>query len=123
MKRARARPAARSGHHETFAALSDPVRLAVVERLRERPHRAGELAEALAMTAPALSRHLKVLRKSGLIVDDAVEEDARVRLYRLRPEAFANLRDWLSEVQSFWEDQLASLQAHAQATTTDKQRR
>ncbi len=121
MKKA-AKAATPAVDHHTFAALSDPVRLSVVGLLRERPYRAGELAQALAMTAPALSRHLKVLRKSGLIVDDTVDEDARVRLYRLRPEAFADLRDWLSEVESFWEDQLASLQAHAQAASNTRRR-
>jgi DNA-binding transcriptional ArsR family regulator len=71
----------------TLAALSDSTRRAVVDLLRKKPYRAGELADALAMTPAALSRHLRVLRKSGLIVDDEVEDDARVKLYRLKPEA------------------------------------
>src|SRR5450755_288186 len=92
----------------TLAALSDPTRRAVVDLLLKKPRRAGELAAALEMSAPALSRHLRVLRRSGLITDDEVEDDARVRLYRLRPEAFASLRDWLGEVEGFWGDQLRS---------------
>ncbi len=98
-----------------LSALSDPTRRAVVDLLRTQPRRAGELADALDMSAPALSRHLRVLRQSGVITDDAVEEDARVRLYRLRPETFSTLRGWLDEVESFWGDQLQSFKAHAEA--------
>jgi DNA-binding transcriptional ArsR family regulator len=99
----------------TLAALSDPTRRAVVDLLRTQPRRAGELAEALGMSAPALSRHLRVLRENGVITDDAVEEDARVRLYRLQPETFATLRGWLDEVESFWGEQLQSFKAHAES--------
>ena len=87
---------------KTFAALGDPTRLAVINLLRDRPHRAGELATALQMSAPALSRHLRVLRKSGLIADDEPDSDARVRLYRLQPAAFASMREWLTEVEALW---------------------
>ncbi|HEX7557860.1 MAG TPA: metalloregulator ArsR/SmtB family transcription factor [Usitatibacter sp.] len=99
----------------TLAALSDPTRRAVIDLLRKKPRRAGEIAAALEMSAPAVSRHLRVLRRSGLITDDEVEDDARVRLYRLKPEAFASLRDWLGEVEDFWGEQLRSLKAHATA--------
>ena len=98
----------------TLAALSDPTRRSVVDLLRKQPRRAGELAAALDMNPAALSRHLRILRKSGLIVDDEVEDDERVRLYRLRPEAFASLRDWLGEVEAFWGTQLESFKAHAE---------
>jgi len=97
-----------------LAALSDPTRRAVIDLLRKKPCRAGELADALAVSAPALSRHLRILRRSGLIADDEVEEDARVRLYRLKPEAFLPLRDWLGEVESFWGGQLQSFKALAE---------
>lgn len=99
---------------DAFAALADPTRRAVVELLRQRPHRAGELAEALAMTPPALSRHLRLLRQSGLIVDDEPADDARVRLYRLQPEGFAALEGWVDGVRSMWTDQLAAFQAHVE---------
>ena len=98
----------------TLAALSDPTRRAVIDLLRVQPRRAGELAEALSMNAAALSRHLRVLRKSGLIKDDEVEHDARVRLYSLQPEAFVSLRDWLNEVEAFWGGQLQSFKHHAE---------
>ena len=100
---------------KTFAALGDPTRLAVINLLRDRPYRAGELASALHMSAPALSRHLRVLRKSGLIADDEPDSDARVRLYRLQPAAFASMREWLTEVEAFWGVQLDAFKAHAEA--------
>ena len=98
----------------TLAALADPTRRAVIDLLRSRPRRAGELAEGLAMNAAALSRHLRVLRRSGLIEGATPDEDARVRLYRLRPDAFASLRDWLTEVESFWGEQLQAFKRHAE---------
>ena len=79
----------------TLSALSDPTRRAVVDLLRRKPLRAGEIAERLEMSPPALSRHLRVLRKAGLIVDEEPEHDARVRLYRLDPRAFSSLKAWL----------------------------
>ena len=99
----------------TLAALADPTRRAVVDLLRRKPRRAGELADAIAVSPPALSRHLRILRRSGIIAGDEVEEDARVRLYRLQPAAFVSLRDWLGEVEAFWGDQLQSFKAHAEA--------
>jgi DNA-binding transcriptional ArsR family regulator len=67
---------------EMFAALADPARRGVVDLLRKKPRRAGELASALSISAARMSQHLRVLRKGGLIEDDDVEDDARVRLYR-----------------------------------------
>jgi DNA-binding transcriptional ArsR family regulator len=68
----------------TLAALADPHRRRVVDLLRERPHRAGELAEAVGLTPPAMSRHLRALRQSGLVEESHPEFDARVRVYALR---------------------------------------
>lgn len=99
---------------DTFSALSDPTRRAVVDLLRSRPLRAGEIAAQLGITPPALSRHLRVLRRAGLVVDDEPEHDARVRLYRLNPKAFSSLKAWLGEVESFWDGQLDSLRKHAE---------
>jgi DNA-binding transcriptional ArsR family regulator len=99
---------------DALAALADPTRRAVVDLLRQRAHRAGELAEALALSPPALSRHLRVLKRSGLVADDEPEHDARVRLYRLRPERFAPLNDWIGSITALWTDQLAAFKAHAE---------
>ena len=99
---------------QMFAALADPARRGVVDLLRKKPRRAGELANALSISAPRMSQHLRVLRKSGLIEDDDVESDARVRLYRLRQEPFSEIRGWLDEVEEFWATELAAFKAHAE---------
>jgi DNA-binding transcriptional ArsR family regulator len=98
----------------TFAALSDPTRRAVVDLLRRQPRRAGELSAALAMSPPAMSRHLRVLRESGLVDEERSDDDARVRVLRLRPEPFDELRHWIDEVEQFWASQLAAFKAHAE---------
>jgi len=99
---------------DAISALADPTRRGVVGLLARGPQRAGELATALGMTPPTLSRHLRVLRKAGLITDDEPEDDARVRLYRLQPGALHPLRDWLAELEAFWGDQLGAFKAHAE---------
>jgi DNA-binding transcriptional ArsR family regulator len=104
----------------TLAALADPTRRGVVDLLRKKPRRAGELASAFGMSPPAMSRHLRVLRKSGLVEEEGIDDDARIRMYRLRPERFAALRTWLDEVESFWSDQLASFKAHAETSRRGK---
>ena len=120
-----ARLVGRADHElgDALAALADPTRRAVVSQLARGPLRAGELAAALQMTPPALSRHLRVLRKSGLIVDSEPEHDARVRLYRLQPGALAPLRDWLAEVETFRGDQLQAFKAHAEGSPAPGRRR
>ena len=98
----------------TLSALADPTRRRIVDALRKRPRRAGELASAFRMSPPAMSRHLRVLRTSGLVEEERVEHDSRVRLYRLRPEPFRDLQSWLEEVEGFWTDQLGAFKAHAE---------
>lgn len=96
----------------TLAALADPTRRGVIQQLRARPHRAGELADALRMSRPAMSRHLRVLRKAGLVEEDELEDDARVRMYRLRQERLRELRLWLEDVELFWTGQLQAFKDH-----------
>jgi DNA-binding transcriptional ArsR family regulator len=100
----------------TLAALADPHRRRVIDLLRERPHRAGELAQAMRLSFPAMSRHLRTLRGSGLVTEDRDEFDSRVRIYRLKPEAIASLRAWLAETDALWARQLAALKAHVLKT-------
>ena len=97
----------------TLAALADPTRRLVVDLLRQKPRRASDIARALSMSRPAMSRHLRLLRKTGLVTKDEVEDDARVRVYRLAREPFAELRTWLDEVEGFWTAQLAAFKARA----------
>jgi DNA-binding transcriptional ArsR family regulator len=101
------------GLDATLRALADPTRRDVIDLLRKKPRRAGDLAEALRASAPAMSRHLRILRKSGLI-EASREEDKRVRMYQLRVDAFATLRRWLDQVEAYWTDQLASFKRHAE---------
>jgi DNA-binding transcriptional ArsR family regulator len=100
----------------TLAALADPTRRSVIDLLRRKPRRAGELADAMEMTPPAMSRHLRVLRKSGLVEEEGEEEDARVRIYRLRAEPFNALRRWIEEVEAFWTHELHAFKEHAERT-------
>jgi DNA-binding transcriptional ArsR family regulator len=108
----------------TLSALADPTRRGVVDLLRKGPRRAGELAEALDMSPPAMSRHLRVLRATRLVEEDHQGDDARVRVYRLRPEPFGALRRWLDEVESFWARELDAFKRYAERTRgKDKARR
>ncbi|HEY4179913.1 MAG TPA: metalloregulator ArsR/SmtB family transcription factor [Kofleriaceae bacterium] len=100
----------------TLIALADPTRRAVVDLLRHGPRRAGELSDALGMTAPAMSRHLKVLRTTGLVEPAFDDTDARAKIYRLKRERFIELRDWLADVDRFWTNQLANFADYAERT-------
>lgn len=96
----------------TLAALADPHRRRVVELLRERPRRAGELSEAVGLAPPAMSRHLKTLRQSGLVEESHPEFDARVRVYQLKAEPMVDLIRWLEQTERMWSAQLAAFKAH-----------
>jgi DNA-binding transcriptional ArsR family regulator len=99
---------------QTLAALADPARRATIDLLRERPRAAGELAEALGLPAPAMSRHLKALRRSGLVEDSHPEFDARVRIYALRGSPMMELLRWLEETERMWSEQLTAFKAHVE---------
>jgi DNA-binding transcriptional ArsR family regulator len=104
--------AAASAIDATLAALADPHRRRVVELLRERPRRAGDLAREAGLTAPAMSRHLRTLRQSGLVEETSPEFDARIRVYQLKAGAMIDLMRWLEETERLWSDQLAAFKAH-----------
>lgn len=106
----------------TFNALADPARLAVIALLRKRPQRSGELASQLALSRPLMSKHLRVLRKAGLVEETALDDDARARIYQLRADPFSNLREWLDEIESFWTDQLGAFKAHVEAKHPKRKR-
>lgn len=110
------------GLARAFAALGDPTRCAVVELLHERPMRASDIAAALALPPAGLSRHLRLLERSGLVAADAVEHDARVRLYRLEPHVFATLSDWASAMQDQWRAQLQDFKTHAERGTARRRK-
>lgn len=96
----------------TLAALADPHRRQVVDLLARGPRAAGELAREVGVSAPAMSRHLKTLRASGLVAESHPEFDARVRIYALRPEPMVHLLRWLEESERLWSEQLLAFKAH-----------
>lgn len=100
----------------TLAALADPHRRRVVDLLGQRPHRAGELAQAVGLTPPAMSRHLRALRQSGLVGETHPQFDARVRVYHLRPEPMDELKAWLKSMEAHWISQLSALKAHVEGS-------
>jgi len=103
----------------TLAALADPHRRRAVQVLSEQPRRAGELAQALALSPPAMSRHLRALRECGLVEERHDGFDARVRVYHLRPEPMANLAAWLRETEAMWAAQLTAFRDHLHTRDAD----
>ena len=94
-----------------LAALADPIRRRTIELLSRRPHRAGELAGALGVTRPTMSKHLRTLRDGGLVVDTPPASDTRVRIYQLRRESFNELSRWLDRTERGWAEQLDAFSA------------
>ena len=92
-----------------FSALSDPTRFAIVERLMaEGELPAGDIQDVFAISAPAISRHLHILRDAGLL---ARRVDGTKRLYRVRPEAMQQISAWTVHHRDFWQESLARLEA------------
>ena len=91
---------------EVLHALADESRRTMLEILRSHPATVGELAEALPIARPGVSRHLRVLREAGLV---EVEQEAQWRIYRLRPESLAELDGWLGRYRVMWEHHLDAL--------------
>jgi DNA-binding transcriptional ArsR family regulator len=95
-------------------ALGDPTRLAILERLAERPRAVVDLARELPVSRPAVSQHLRVLKDAGLVIDQPV---GTRRIYRVDPDALAALRDQLDR---FWSQALASFKAIVEETEEDR---
>ena len=98
-------------YENSLAALADPTRRGLFERLRRRPHTVGELARLARVSQPAVSQHLRVLRRAKLVTHEAV---GTRRHYRASREGLADLRTWL---ESMWDDVLA---AYASGTPPKK---
>ena len=98
----------------TLTALADPVRRRAVELLGQRPHRAGELAEALGVAPSVMSKHLRVLRQNGLVSESHPDFDARIRIYALDAAAMVGLRAWLDTAERGWAEQLTAFRKHLQ---------
>jgi DNA-binding transcriptional ArsR family regulator len=90
----------------TLQALADPSRRTMLEILRDHPATAGELADALPIARPGVSRHLRVLREAGLV---EVEQQAQFRIYRVRPAPLTELDSWLAPYRALWEQRIDAL--------------
>jgi DNA-binding transcriptional ArsR family regulator len=93
----------------TFAALADPTRRAILARLATGDATVGELAEPFAMTMPAISKHLSVLERAGLIIKS---RDGQRRNCRITATPLKNANQWLDHYRRHWEANLDSLDAY-----------
>ena len=93
-----------------FAALADPSRRAVFERLRAGPRAVVDIARGMPVSRPAVSQHLKVLKEAGLVAD---RPEGNRRVYYLDPEGLGALRGWLDQ---FWDAALAAFQAEVESS-------
>ena len=99
-----------------FTALADASRREMIRTLLHKPKRAGELAQIVNMSPQALSRHLRVLRKAGLVFEEGIADDARVRVYSVHPAAFQPVQQWLAQVEELWSGQLHAFKAYAESS-------
>jgi DNA-binding transcriptional ArsR family regulator len=100
-------PATRSSLDQTFAALADPTRRAILMRLERKERLAvSDLARPLAMSLPAVMKHLQVLDRAGLI---AREKAGRTVRCSLKPKPLRDAKEWLERYEAFWQDRLAAL--------------
>jgi len=93
----------------SFEAVAEPNRRRILDLLRDGERPAGEIVEALAISQPGVSKHLRLLRKAGLV---SARADGQRRLYRLDPQGLAELEAWLAPYRRFWADRLAALEHH-----------
>jgi DNA-binding transcriptional ArsR family regulator len=91
-----------------LAALADPTRRTVFERLRSGPHAVAEIARGMPVSRPAVSQHLKVLKEAGLVAD---RPEGTRRVYYIDPNGLGALRQWLDQ---FWDQALAAFQAEVE---------
>jgi|SRR5579885_3570456 len=93
---------------DSLAALADPTRRRIVERLAEGPLSSGEIAARFDVTAPAISQHLKTLREARLV---RVRAEAQRRIYELDPAGIDAVADWVADIRRYWAVRLDALEA------------
>jgi DNA-binding transcriptional ArsR family regulator len=104
---------------DVFEVVAEPHRRAILDLLAGQPRPAGKIVDAFpALTQPAVSRHLRVLREAGLVEAKAA---AQQRIYALKPDRLAELDAWLRRFRHFWSDHLDALERHLAATATREQ--
>ena len=94
---------------DTFAVVAEPTRRRILDELRASERSVGELVDALAITQPAVSKHLNVLRSSGLV---SCRIAAQRRIYRIEPGPFQDLDEWLAPYRDMWNERLDALERH-----------
>ena len=99
-------------------ALADSSRRTVLEMLRDSPATAGELADALPIARPGVSRHLRVLREASLVT---VRQDAQRRIYSLSPDPLVEVDEWLGNYRALWQNRLDAL--HTEIARGKKEQR
>jgi DNA-binding transcriptional ArsR family regulator len=102
---------------EVASAIADPVRRDILMLLRERVMSAGEIADCFDISRPAVSRHLRVLRECGLVVD---EVRGRERLYRLHTAPLAPLEEWIAQLHDRWSGPLDALETEVYRTRRER---
>jgi DNA-binding transcriptional ArsR family regulator len=95
-----------------FEALADPTRRALLDLLRRGSQHAGEIAEAFPVSRPAISKHLRRLRRARLVRE---HRQGRYRIYQLNPEPLRAVDSWLEQYRSFWKTNLANLKTFVEA--------
>ena len=98
----------------TFELLAEPTRRRILDLLRDGERPVGELVDRLAMSQPAVSKHLRVLRDSGLV---EVRVDAQRRVYRLKPGPLREIDAWIEPYRRLWTDRLDRLERQLQTMT------
>ena len=96
----------------TFQALADPTRRAVLDLLRRGSQPAGQIAGAFPVSRPAISKHLRLLRRAHLVRE---HREGRLRVYQLNPEPLRAVDSWLEQYRSFWSASLNSLKAFVES--------
>ena len=96
----------------TFQALADPTRRAVLDLLRQGSQPAGEIAGAFPISRPAISKHLRLLRRAHLVRE---HREGRHRVYQLNPEPLREVDSWLDQYRAFWKMNLANLKTFVEA--------
>jgi DNA-binding transcriptional ArsR family regulator len=100
----------------TFEIVAEPTRRRMLDLVRDRERTVGELVDALGVSQPGVSRHLRVLREADLVT---VRRDAQQRWYRLRPDPLLELDQWLAPYRKLWRGKLDALEDYLERNQTD----
>ena len=99
-----------------FEALANPTQREIIQLLNQNPHHTNKITNSTKMSGPAMSRHLRVLLQAGIVADERSPGDARVRVFRLRPESMVAIQAWLDQVRAQWDEQLRSFKRHVEGS-------